>query len=175
MMTVRVCPVRDTVCPHGMDCPYSIDRYSCRDEKADPPPMTDALIERLESNAADIKSSRVGLPSYDSQLMAEAAQALKAKDAEIAELNAAFDLCWKADMRAIERWQKAHPGKELVWPDRANMVVWLLEELAIARNAAIEEAAAHIENSTFSREALPIASDITAMLRALKALGGSDE
>lgn len=52
--------------------------------------MTDALIERLEFTAADIKSSRVGLPSYDSQLMAEAAQALKAKDAEIAELREAL-------------------------------------------------------------------------------------
>lgn len=26
----RVCPVRDAVCPHGLECPYTIDRYTCR-------------------------------------------------------------------------------------------------------------------------------------------------
>lgn len=26
---VRVCPNRDTVCPHGMSCPYAKDRYTC--------------------------------------------------------------------------------------------------------------------------------------------------
>ena len=31
-MTIRVCPKRDAVCPHGMDCPYVIDAYSCKRE-----------------------------------------------------------------------------------------------------------------------------------------------
>ena len=26
---VRVCPKRDTICPHGMSCPYAVDRYTC--------------------------------------------------------------------------------------------------------------------------------------------------
>ncbi len=46
-----------------------------------------------------------------------------------AELQATFDLRWKADMRAIKAWQAAHPGKELVWPDHADLVVWLLGEV----------------------------------------------
>ena len=29
---VRVCPKRDTVCPHGMSCPFSINRYMCATE-----------------------------------------------------------------------------------------------------------------------------------------------
>ena len=45
------------------------------------------------------------------------------------ELRATFDLRWEADMRAIKMWQEAHPGNELVWPDHADMVVWLLEQL----------------------------------------------
>jgi hypothetical protein len=45
-----------------------------------------------------------------------------------AELTATFNLRWKADMRAIRRWQKAHPGNDLVWPDHADLVVWLLGE-----------------------------------------------
>lgn len=46
---------------------------------------------------------------------------------EYEDLQRTFDLRRKADMRAIGRWQAAHPGKEYVWPDRADMVVWLLE------------------------------------------------
>ena len=45
------------------------------------------------------------------------------------EYRASFDLRWKADMRAIKRWQAAHPGNDLVWPDHADMVVWLLGEV----------------------------------------------
>lgn len=45
-----------------------------------------------------------------------------------AELQATFNLRWDADMRAIKRWQAA-TGRELVWPDHADLVVWLLEQL----------------------------------------------
>jgi hypothetical protein len=48
---------------------------------------------------------------------------------DVAELQATFDLRWQADQRAIKKWQAAHPGNELVWPDHADMVVWLLEQL----------------------------------------------
>ena len=47
----------------------------------------------------------------------------------LSDLRATFDLRWKADMRAIKRWQAAHPGNDLVWPDHADMVVWLLGEV----------------------------------------------
>jgi hypothetical protein len=47
----------------------------------------------------------------------------------IEELEATFDLRWKADMRAIKRWQEAHPGNDLTWPDHADMVVWMLEQI----------------------------------------------
>lgn len=67
----------------------------------------------------------------------------------LAELEAVFDLRWRADMRAIKAWQAAHPGKELVWPDHADLVVWLMErreaeaplEAEIARLRKIEDAA----------------------------------
>ena len=45
------------------------------------------------------------------------------------DLQRIFDLLWKADQRAIKMWQEAHPGNDLVWPDRCNMVVWLLDQL----------------------------------------------
>ena len=46
----------------------------------------------------------------------------------LAELEATFDLRWRADMRAIKTWQAAHPGKDLTWPDHADLVVWLVGE-----------------------------------------------
>lgn len=55
---------------------------------------------------------------------------------ELRDLKATFDLRWDADMRAIKRWQAAHPGNELVWPDHADMVIWLLEQLDTARQLA---------------------------------------
>ena len=48
--------------------------------------------------------------------------------ARIAELEQAFDLRWNADQRAIKRWQEANPGNDLVWPDHADLCVWLLNE-----------------------------------------------
>jgi hypothetical protein len=48
--------------------------------------------------------------------------------AELKDKDAAFDLRWQADMRAIKKWQKA-TGKKLVWPDHADLCVWLLEQL----------------------------------------------
>lgn len=43
---VRVCPKRDAVCPHGMECPYVKDAYSCHDEKMVTAPL-DKLPARL--------------------------------------------------------------------------------------------------------------------------------
>lgn len=51
----------------------------------------------------------------------------------IHEYDASFNVRWEADMRAIKRWQEA-TGRKLVWPDHADLVVWLLEQLE-GRNA----------------------------------------
>lgn len=50
----------------------------------------------------------------------------------LTEHEQSFELRWQADMRAIKRWQAAHPGKDLTWPDHADLVVWLLEQLDAA-------------------------------------------
>ena len=44
-------------------------------------------------------------------------------------LQLTFDLRWKADQRAIKRWQTAHPGTDLTWPDHADLVVWLMDQI----------------------------------------------
>lgn len=44
---------------------------------------------------------------------------------QLKEYKASFDLRWRADQHAIKRWQKK-TGRKLVWPDHADLVVWLL-------------------------------------------------
>jgi hypothetical protein len=44
------------------------------------------------------------------------------------ETESSFDLRWKADQRAIKKWQEA-TGKATEWPDHADLCVWLLEQL----------------------------------------------
>lgn len=48
---------------------------------------------------------------------------------ELTELQYIFNLRWEADRRAIKRWQEAAPGRELVWPDHTDLLVWLLDQL----------------------------------------------
>jgi hypothetical protein len=52
---------------------------------------------------------------------------------ELTELQRTLDLIHDADMRGIKMWQEAHPGNDLVWPDRAKMIFWLLD----SRDAAV--------------------------------------
>lgn len=54
-------------------------------------------------------------------------QAKKAR-AQRDELQDSFDMRWKADMRAIKKWQAANQGNDLVWPDHVDLVVWLMAE-----------------------------------------------
>lgn len=54
---------------------------------------------------------------------------LKDQTEELAQLQFLFSLRWKADMRAIKMWQEAGPNREMIWPDHADLVVWLLEQL----------------------------------------------
>lgn len=53
---------------------------------------------------------------------------------KIDELEAVFETQWNAEQRAIKSWQKK-TGKDMSWPDHAEMVEWLLDELDAARAA----------------------------------------
>jgi hypothetical protein len=73
----------------------------------------------------------------------------------IMEQQQSLDFRWEADMRAIKRWQAAGPGRELTWPDHADMVVWLLEGDAHLR-AELSAAQQDVERM---RTALTIIAD----------------
>ena len=48
-------------------------------------------------------------------------------EAQLAELSNLFELRWKRDVEAVSKWQAAGTGRELSHPDRADLVVFLLE------------------------------------------------
>lgn len=59
--------------------------------------------------------------------LAALAARIVALEADLADLQRTFDLRWDADMRAVKRWRAGHPERDLIFPDRADLVVWLLE------------------------------------------------
>lgn len=70
---------------------------------------------------------------------------------QLEEHQRTFDLRWNASMRAVKRWQEAHPGKGLTWPDHADLCMWLMDQLEAEReanrvlNAGVTTAAEHWE------------------------------
>ncbi len=48
-MSIRICPKRDAVCPHGMACPFVIDRYECKPEPHEAPQNANNLAARKEA------------------------------------------------------------------------------------------------------------------------------
>ena len=121
--------------------------------------MTDIIEE--------IRARHEAFPDDRSQAVSDRATLLRALDAMVEEnaaLNAVFVAQWGADMRAKQRWQIA-TGKEGTWPDRANLVVWLLEQvekLEAALDAALAE-----ENARL-REALRPFTLLAENLESLK-------
>ena len=96
------------------------------------------LIEQLRNGANDpMWADHCEMPKIVAKAAADEIECLRATIRQINdrlekadELEKSFNLRWDADMRAIRRWQVAHPGNDLVWPDHADLVVWLLEQLS---------------------------------------------
>lgn len=97
------------------------------------------LAEKLRAAAPIIRRPLEQSRTTRDEVAARAIQAAEDRVAELEaerdELWAAFDLQWNASRRATKRWQDAHPGNDLVWPDAANLMVWLMERLADAERA----------------------------------------
>ena len=69
---------------------------------------------------------------------------------ESAEMQGTFDIIQAADMRAIEMWHESHPGTELMQPDHAKMVIYLLGKLDKYKAVAKEAAAGGCSNCGLS-------------------------
>jgi len=59
----------------------------------------------------------------------------KELEAELADWEASFDVYHAADARAVKRWQAAHPGTEMVHPDKTELGVWLVERIVELESA----------------------------------------
>ena len=86
-------------------------------------------VDQIREKAADIR--KMGAASFEASWLDDIADRLE-------ELEDLFDLRLFADMRAVKLWQAAHPGNEKIWPDHAELVVWLLNELKAASSAAAD-------------------------------------
>lgn len=85
--------------------------------------------------ASDTDIDRLDVAAVLNALDAARSRA-EAAEEERDDLQRTFDLRWDADMRAVRRWQAEATGRALTWPDRADMVVWLLEKLDAAEARA---------------------------------------
>lgn len=88
--------------------------------------------ELLRAGAAALSLQPVTGEGSPSQALRDRVAVLERERDELQEV---FDSRWNADMRAIKRWQEANPGNDLVWPDHADLVLWLEAELATSRAA----------------------------------------
>jgi len=103
------------------------DRDSLREEIARLKTGHDALKTEVERLTAETER-----PKAEAERMKAEADRLKTEidllRTENAGLSKAIDLCWRADQQAIESWQKK-TGKTMPWPDRSDMVQWLIGQL----------------------------------------------
>jgi hypothetical protein len=81
--------------------------------------MTDDLVRRLRNRAESWLEYEC---DDDAKIDIETAD-------RIEELEGVFHLRWECDMRAIKRWRDAHPGNDSVWPDGADLCVWLMDRI----------------------------------------------
>lgn len=86
---IRVCPKRDAICPHGMDCPYTIDRYNCSDETAALPPAaaTEPVADVVERLTAAARWQDRYASGVDADTMREAATLIQTLTASLARAN----------------------------------------------------------------------------------------
>jgi hypothetical protein len=103
-----------------------------------------------------------------------AADRIEALTAERDELQQVFDFQWEAHVRAVEMWRLEHPDNDLVLPDTAKLLVWLLEQVDEAKAKLAKAVEAHQRIVQWA-DAYPLAvfpePDFKAVQQALSAAG----
>lgn len=87
-----------------------------------------SLIDRIELATIAACTCLTKTPQWEHHEVECRYRVLEEASTELREHEYSANLRWKADMRAIRRWQAA-TGRNMTWPDHADMVVWLLERL----------------------------------------------
>ena len=73
-----------------------------------------------------------------SDTLADAVAEITRLRGEVEEFEMSFELRWNASRRGGKKWQEAGPGRELTWPDHADLVVFLMEQID-AKDALLKE------------------------------------
>jgi hypothetical protein len=84
-----------------------------------------------ESNSVDFVWTTFNGVSWFDVVLALIARLEKAEAERLEQLDR-FDRRYKNDVQVVSRWQAAHPGNDLVWPDRTDLTEWLLDRLTEA-------------------------------------------
>lgn len=91
----RICPKRDAVCPHGDECPYSIDQYECQEE----PPTAREMPSSVRLDPDNDNLYFEGLPDWVAPI--DWTHYTRA-DLSAAERDAAYTAGWQAAIEAIK-------------------------------------------------------------------------
>lgn len=126
------------------------------------------ILEKLESVLKGVPASDQFVHMVSRSFVEETAERLR-------ELEHLFDLQWKSDMRAIKLWQEAHPGNDLVWPDKTKNTLWLLEQIESLQQQ-LERKTSVIENYRLECTKLHkrVADGLNALLQQAKTKGTTD-
>jgi hypothetical protein len=94
------------------------------------------IVKRLQAPAYWMSGSDEGHEG-ENDAPREAADTITRLTAEVAEYKSLFDAAWEADMRGVRMWREAHPGNDMVLPDRANFTSWILAEIMQLRSLTV--------------------------------------
>ena len=98
------------------------------------------IVERLnrgEGCLEDGGQTCISMNAESGCLCAIAADTITRLTAEVTEYEAAFDAQWNADMAGVQMWREAHPGNDMVLPDRAIFTAWILAEIMRLRSLTV--------------------------------------
>jgi hypothetical protein len=105
--------------------------------------MSDFVAKLRARTRPEICNCAIGIHLADGSEPDEdcvkAADTITRLTAEVAEYEATFDAAWEADMRGVQMWREAHPGNDMVLPDRANFTAWILTEIMRLRFLTISQ------------------------------------
>jgi len=109
--------------------------------------MSDPIADRKmtdEQNIAQLLrqwAEAINLPSgpFVKEDLIYAADTIAKLSEDVDCYETLFDAAWEADMLGVKMWREAHPGNDLVLPDRANFTSWILTEIMRLRFLTISQ------------------------------------
>lgn len=100
------------------------------------PSPSDMLLDSSSNMASRV---RLGMTLLGDVTREQLLQRIFEAEGELDELRHTFDLQWRASMRATRMWQE-QTNQRSIWPDSANLMMWLMSKLDQIRELCIKVA-----------------------------------